>query len=149
MPVRSLHSSVLKWPEREAVLTAARRWAAQQAGQHPELLAIGCYGSYARGDWGVGSDLDVVAIVQSCDVPFERRAATWDVDALPVPADLLVYTRDEWERILRERSRFGRMLQDETRWLWVRNGAEGLCPTSRSPVASNTPSLRRGLGRGS
>jgi hypothetical protein len=39
-----------------------------------------------------------------------------------------IYTRDEWERMLREGSRFGRMLQNETMWLWVRDGteAEGL-----------------------
>jgi predicted nucleotidyltransferase len=124
MPVRSLRSSVLKWPERETVLAAARLWASEQPLRHPQLLAVGCYGSYARGDWGVGSDLDVVAIMQSCDQPFERRALSWDLGALPVPAELLVYTRDEWERILREGRRFGRVLQNETVWLWVRNGAE-------------------------
>lgn len=124
MPVRSLRSSVLKWPERETVLAAARLWAIEQPRRHPQLLAVGCYGSYARGDWGVGSDLDVVAIVQSCDQPFERRALSWDLDELPVPAELLVYTWHEWERILREGGRFGRVLQNETVWLWVRNGAE-------------------------
>jgi len=124
MPVRSLHSSVLKWPDREAVLSAARRWAATQAQTHPELMAIGCYGSYARGDWGVGSDLDIVAIVQSSDEPFERRALRWNLDELPVPAELVVYTRDEWDRILRERGRFARTLQSETMWLWARPVAE-------------------------
>jgi len=122
MPVRSLRSSVLKWPERQAVLTAARRWAAQQEGQHPELLAIGCYGSYARGDWGVGSDLDIVAIVQASDQPFERRAVSWNLDELPVPTEILVYTRAEWQRILDAGGRFARVLQTETMWLWVRNG---------------------------
>jgi len=127
MPVRSLRSSVLKWPERETVLTAARRWASEQARRHPELVALGCYGSYARGDWGVGSDLDVVAIVEHCDAPFERHALSWDLDALPVPTEILVYTREEWERIVRGSRRFGRMLRDETMWLWVRAGAKELC----------------------
>ena len=132
MPVRSLHSSVLKWPERETVLTAARLWAIEQPRRQPQLLAVGCFGSYARGDWGVGSDLDVVAIVQSCDQPFERRALSWDLDELPVPTELLVYTCDEWERILREGFRFARVLQNETMWLWVGNGAESFFRRSRS-----------------
>jgi len=123
MPVRSLHSSVLKWPEREVVLAAARHWASKEARRHPELVALGCYGSYARGDWGVGSDLDVVAIVERCDAPFERRALCWALEELPVPAEILVYTREEWEHMLRGGRRFGRMLRDETMWLWVRAGA--------------------------
>ncbi|MDO8665500.1 MAG: nucleotidyltransferase domain-containing protein [Gemmatimonadales bacterium] len=57
------------------------------------------FGSYARGDWGVGSDLDVVMIVDDSPEPFERRAARWDATRLPVPADVLVYTRAEWERL--------------------------------------------------
>lgn len=143
MPVRSLSSSVLKWPERETVLTAARQWAVEQSRRHPELLALGCYGSYARGDWGVGSDLDVVAIVQCCDAPFERRALSWDLDALPVPTEILVYTREEWERIRRGSRRFGRMLRDETMWLWVRAGAKEF---RRAPAEARTP--RRRLRRG-
>jgi predicted nucleotidyltransferase len=56
----------------------------------PELRALGYFGSYARGDWGVGSDLDIVAVVATTDVPFDRRALHWDLSTLPVPVDLLV-----------------------------------------------------------
>ena len=52
MPVRSLGSSVLRWPDREAV-----------------------------------------------DEPFERRSLPYDLSGLPVPADLLVYTAAEWDRM--------------------------------------------------
>ena len=55
MPVRSLSSSVLKWPDRAAVDAVVRRWAAQQVGLHPELLCLDYFGSYARGDWGVSA----------------------------------------------------------------------------------------------
>ena len=63
------------------------------------MTAVGYFGSYARGDWGVGSDLDLVVIVDDSPEPFERRAARWDATGLPVPADVLVYTRAEWERL--------------------------------------------------
>ncbi|WP_376791658.1 nucleotidyltransferase domain-containing protein [Thermoflexus sp.] len=51
-----------------------RIWAERVARERPEVLRIGYFGSYARGDWGVGSDLDLVVIVRRSDLPFERRA---------------------------------------------------------------------------
>jgi len=65
--------------------------------QRPDLLAIGYFGSYARGDWGVGSDLDLIIIVADSARPFECRAAEWDTAEIPVPTDVLVYTQKEWQ----------------------------------------------------
>ncbi len=124
MPVKSLHSSVMKWPDAQAVDRALREWAQAQANHHPEILRVGYIGSYARGDWGVGSDLDVLLIVAQSDLPFEQRAAAWHVDTLPVPADLMVYTLDEWLRIPRD-SRFAQAVQREARWVFERGKAEG------------------------
>jgi uncharacterized protein len=117
MPVRSLHSSVLRWPDRRSVVLAVAEWAAREAPRHPGLLRLGYFGSYARGDAGVGSDLDLVAVVESSPDPFERRTLAWDLSALPVPAELLVYTRQEWDRLQQQGTRFARTLQQETRWL--------------------------------
>jgi predicted nucleotidyltransferase len=117
MPVRSLRSSVLKWPDRQAVERAVTAWASRERRRHPGLIRLGCFGSYARGDAGVGSDLDLVAVVESAEEPFERRALAWDLSQLPVPAEILIYTRDEWQRLQREGGRFARTLQREARWL--------------------------------
>lgn len=117
MPVRSLSSSVLRWPDRREVERRAAEWAALEGGRHPGLLRLGYFGSYARGNAGVGSDLDLVAVVESSPEPFERRAAGWDLSSLPVPAELLVYTREEWEDLQRGSGRFARTLQQEARWL--------------------------------
>ena len=119
MPVRSLTSSVFAWPDREAVERALRRWAEEAAAARPNLRRVGFFGSYARGDWGVGSDLDVVMVVASASTPFERRAADWDLTGLPVPAEALVYTEDEWQRLDTE-SRFARALARETVWVFHR-----------------------------
>ena len=97
MPVRSLRSSVLRWPDRDRVDLAVRVWARDLAGRRKEILRIGYFGSYARGDWGVGSDVDVLIVVRASDEPFHRRSAAYDATALPVPADVLVYTAKEWE----------------------------------------------------
>jgi hypothetical protein len=58
-----------------------------------------------------------VAVVSRTDVPFERRSAAFDVTALPVPAELLVYTEDEWRALISGGSRFARTLESEVRWL--------------------------------
>ena len=120
MPVRSLRSSVLRWPSRSEVDRAVRRWVAAAGRDRPEVLRIGYFGSYARGDWGVGSDLDLAAIVARSDMPFDRRATAWDLTDLPVPAELLVYTEEEWAA-LPERGRFGRDLHEEAVWVYEKS----------------------------
>lgn len=104
MPVRSLTSPVLKWPDAKTVDAAARRWAARIAQERPDVLRIGYFGSYARGDWGVGSDLDVIIIVDKSDKPFEMRASDWDTLEIPVPTDVLVYTQEEWVNLCQSRT---------------------------------------------
>jgi predicted nucleotidyltransferase len=99
---------------------AARVWAQVEAERHPELQRLGYFGSYARGGWSVGSDLDLVAIVDRSSEPFERRCLTWDATDLPVPAELLVYTADEWEGLRREGGRFVRVLEREVVWIYRR-----------------------------
>jgi len=101
------------------VLRRLRTWAAEIVHIRPEVVRIGCFGSYARNDWGVGSDLDLIIIVESSDQPFLRRSLAWDTTDLPVPADVLVYTLAEWEEMDR-RSRFGRMLDEEAVWVYAR-----------------------------
>ena len=114
MPTRSLSSSVLKWPSREAVLDAAKRWAARIYAEQPQVMQIGCFGSYARGDAGVGSDLDVVIVVAD---PFKDQAARQiDASRLPVPVDVLIYSDSEWEALQRSGGRFARVLAGETVW---------------------------------
>jgi HEPN domain-containing protein len=97
MLVRSLRSSVLRWPGRAEVLQALAAWA--QRLELPGLAAVGAFSSYARGEAGVGSDLDVLVIVEERALPFERRMTQLPLDELPVPAEALVYTREEWERL--------------------------------------------------
>ena len=97
MPVRSLTSAVFKWPDREQVLSAARRWASCLRREDPSVELVLCIGSYARNDWGVGSDLDVIVVISDSDLSHLQRHARYDPPGLPVPADLWVYTRAEWE----------------------------------------------------
>ena len=72
MPVRSLNSSVLIWPKREQVVTALEACAKKTKTVNPALCLVGYFGSVARGDWGLGSDLDDVILVEESELPFER-----------------------------------------------------------------------------
>lgn len=118
MPVRSWGSSLLRWPDREAVDRAVRAWAARLAEREPALVAVGYFGSFARGEAGVGSDVDLVVLLRASDLPRERRAARWPLEELPVPAEALVYTCEEWRRLPEISPRLHRTLATETVWVW-------------------------------
>lgn len=125
MPVTSSNSSVKHWPRTEVVLNGLRVWATAEARRRPALEALGYFGSYARGDQGFGSDLDLVAVVAHSPLPFAQRARDWKTETLPVPADLLVYTAAEWETLRNDSGRFARVLAAETVWLVRRNQPDG------------------------
>jgi len=55
MPPPSSSGPVLRWPSSAEVLEQAHQWAQRQAAGHAELEAVGVFGSYGRGDAGVGS----------------------------------------------------------------------------------------------
>jgi len=120
MPVRSLDSFVIKWPDLESVDHAVRDWADNVARMRPEVLRIGYIGSYARGDWGVGSDLDLIIILQTSEQPFWRRSLELPLPDLPVPADMLVYTQNEWNWMREEQTRFYVTVRREARWVYDR-----------------------------
>jgi len=122
MPVRSLNSFILKWPDAQTVAQAVRHWSQKALLSHFDVMRIGYLGSYARGDWGVGSDLDLIIVVESSDQPFERRASKWDATELPVPADVLVYTDEEWQS-LEQKGRFYQTVTQEAVWVYIRGDA--------------------------
>lgn len=117
MPVTSSASSIKRWPSSEAVLSSLKEWCAAEVAHRDGLLGFGYFGSYARGDEGFGSDLDLIAIVEADDRPAMERARDWPTEELPVPADLLVYSVTEWKRLQAEGGRFVRTLNTEARWL--------------------------------
>jgi len=62
-------------------------------------VAIYLYGSYAYGDPGPGSDLDLLVIVEdSPDDPYTRDVQAYRaLSGLGIPKDVQVYTRKEFE----------------------------------------------------
>ena len=121
MPVKSSSSSVIRWPDQKTVLRAIRGWVKKEIKRHPDVIQLGYFGSYARGDWGVGSDLDLIAIVEASELPFEKRSLDWDLSALPVQAEILVYTLTEWRHLLNEKGAFAKMIKREAKWVYRRS----------------------------
>ena len=118
MPVRSSSSHASSWLRRDAVVAAARAWGAALKASRSNVVRVGYFRSCARGDWGVGSDLDLVLILGECDEPALRRGLAFDtLNGFPAPVDLLVYTQDEWRRLEAEKSPFVRRLNAEVRWV--------------------------------
>ena len=67
---------------------------------------------------GVGSDIDLIAVVADSNEPFERRPLAWDLTTLPVPAEVLVYTEQEWRQLEKQDSRFARTLPRLQKEVW-------------------------------
>lgn len=117
MPVRSLNSSIMRWPDRQQVHSAFSQWVEQIAAENSKLVAAGYFGSYARGDFGVGSDLDIIIVLTESDLAFERRYNVWDLNSIPVPVEAHVYTIHEWQQLALQQTRFYKTLIEETCWL--------------------------------
>jgi hypothetical protein len=106
MPVRSLTQSLLRWPEPQQVLTQVVDWAAKVAPDHPGLQRLAVFGSYGRGDAGVGSDLDLLL--------------EWPLAELALSCDALVLTPAEHQALLADGSAMAAALAHDSRWLWCR-----------------------------
>ena len=113
MPIRSLNSVVLKWPGREEVLSSARRWAEALTARDSAVERVYCVGSYARGDWGVGSDLDVIVVLRESERSPLRPAPQYEPSDVPVPADVWVYTETEWKALASHSPHLWHRLQGE------------------------------------
>jgi predicted nucleotidyltransferase len=103
------------------LIAALKRWVKKAVRLHPETVRLGYLGSYARGDWGVGSDLDLIVIVEDSSTPFMNRVLDWDVNSLPVPAEIMVYTEKEWQQMKDNRRRYVLMIEEQAVWIFSRD----------------------------
>ena len=99
------------------MLEQAGAWARRQVAAHADLEAVGVFGSYGRGDAGVGSDLDLLLVLRQCDLPVWERMRRWDTSTLPLATDLLVYSRAEWNTLPQWNPKLAEVLARDVRWL--------------------------------
>jgi predicted nucleotidyltransferase len=115
-----LTTATFRWPRRSEVFEAARRWALLAAAQNAPIKRIGVIGSFADGRFGVGSDLDLIVLLDGCDEPFGSRLPNLDDRGLPVPADILIYTEAELAAMRGQGRRLAKLIEESAEWLFVR-----------------------------
>lgn len=81
---------------------------------------VGVFGSYGRGEAGVGSDLDLLLIDGEARGPQQRRLPLWPLADLPLSCDALVLTPSEHATLLASGSAMALALDRDSRWLWER-----------------------------
>jgi len=100
------------------VIEAARAWAERLRRDHPEVLRVGYFGSYARDDYVPGSDMDVLLeLAGSGKARWQDRAEDYHPDGFPVPVDIFAYTQKEIETMRRDGTAFLQTILNEIVWL--------------------------------
>jgi predicted nucleotidyltransferase len=93
-----LSSAGITWVDRGAVIEEARELCLLIRQHHPEVRRAILFGSFASGGGGPRSDLDIVLVVERCDLDPRDRAARY-APASARPVDLHVYTIEEASRL--------------------------------------------------
>ena len=85
------------------------------AANHPEVSRIVLFGSFARGDFGVRSDMDLLVVLRSSDLSIRDRIAEFLTECSDYPTDVFPLTEAELELRLQEADPF-----------WVQAVREGI-----------------------
>jgi uncharacterized protein len=102
-------------PPRQIDMVAARL--AEAAGAERVIL----FGSYARGQAGEASDVDLMIVAESSLPRFKRSRALYSLlRPYPFSMDLVVYTPEEVERAKRSPQSFVSMVLREGKTVYVR-----------------------------
>ena len=95
-----------RFVDRNEVLSVARDTARRIAEKHFGVLRVLLFGSFAREDYGIHSDIDLLVIVSGSTKPVHERLADF-LDELPAyPTDMLVYTEPELQSLMSEQNHF-------------------------------------------
>jgi len=86
-------------------------------------LEIYLFGSYAWGNPDEQSDLDLLIVIEKSDEKRHKRSihaadSLWD---LKIPKELLVYTKDEFARDVKDATTFCHMVKEEGKLLYARS----------------------------
>jgi hypothetical protein len=110
-------------------------------GLHPEKIIL--FGSQAYGEPTEASDLDLLVVVAESDEPPHRRAQTayGCVGAIGVSKDLLVWTREEFEKQARVVTSLARRVKERGKVLYTL-----YCPIPLSGRCAGAGKGRGGTG---
>jgi len=111
---RSSGSVSLVAIDRDALLNSLEDIAGRIRSDNPEVCDIRLFGSIARGEETGISDADILIVVESSDSPAVLRSVKFmKYFNIEVPVDILVYTKDEFNRLLEGGNAFLRKISKE------------------------------------
>ena len=95
----SLSSAAIKYTDPELVACAVRSYATHIRANHLHVRRIIWFGSWIRGTYSPGSDVDICIVVSRSDKPRRDRVPDYLPRSFPVGMDLFVYTSAEWRTL--------------------------------------------------
>lgn len=112
------NSAEARFVDKDKVMDLAGKTARQIAQRHPGVLRILLFGSFARGDYGVRSDLDLLIIVKKSAESQPERIQRFLEHAPAYPTDMLVYTDEELRSRVSGKDPFLARILRESIQLW-------------------------------
>ena len=94
-PKPSSNSVVVKSVDYAAVRREMDGYARRLLATRPDVEEIIVFGSFEKGNYAPGSDLDVFIILTRSDRPVRERIPELLPGPFPVPTDIFPYTREE------------------------------------------------------
>ena len=95
MPKRSSNSVVVRSVDYAAVRRALDEYAQRLLATRPDVEEIVVFGSFEKGNYAPGSDLDVFIVLSRSDLSVRERIRGLLPERFPVPTDVFPYTREE------------------------------------------------------
>jgi uncharacterized protein len=98
----SLPSVKVTFTNREEIFKALKHLIQEWTQKHPELERVILFGSFARGDYFPGSDVDVLLVLEKSDKSLLNRIAEFLPTHFPVDIDIFPYTKAEIQRLMND-----------------------------------------------
>ncbi len=104
---KSLNSVSLIAINRDALLSSLKEISVKLKCENPNIKEIRLFGSIAKGEQTGKSDVDILIIVSSSDTPIVLRSVKYrkyfDIE---IPVDIIVYTENELNIMLKQGNKF-------------------------------------------
>lgn len=101
-----LSSPKPRFADSKKVLALARQFSCRVAAARPEVRRIILFGSFARGDYGTRSDLDLLIVLDRSDKAMGERLHDYLQFSSGYPTDILPLTEQEITARLADRDPF-------------------------------------------
>ena len=113
-----------EWPEPEVLHRELEEWARMTAQAEPRALRIGYLEGHDHGGAVDDRHLDLILVMEEFELPPAERVGMWDLGPVPVPAQTLVYTLEEWSELLEAGISLSNRLREQMVWVYERAAAE-------------------------